>query len=180
MSCITTYTGKHIDPCAPDPELFDIRDIAHALSLTCRGNGHVKTFFSVGQHCLNCAAEAAARGYDDRTVLACLIHDASEVYMSDVPSPFKRSLPGYRQAEREMMSLIYTRFLGTDLTAEEMRLVKDVDRAMLYYDLRELLNDPPEGEAPAIHIALDYRIKAFELVEKEYLRQYEILEGKRK
>ena len=50
MSYITTYTGKHFDPTAPDATLLDVRDIAHALSLTCRGNGHVKTFFSVGQH----------------------------------------------------------------------------------------------------------------------------------
>ena len=36
---ITTYTGKHFKPTEPDPELFDIADIAHALSLICRGNG---------------------------------------------------------------------------------------------------------------------------------------------
>ena len=29
---ITTYTGKHFKPTEPDPELFDIADIAHALS----------------------------------------------------------------------------------------------------------------------------------------------------
>ena len=173
MSCITTYTGKHFDPSEPDPALLDIRDIAHALSLTCRGNGHVKTFFSVGQHCINCAREAIERGYSDRLVTACLLHDASEVYMSDVPSPFKRSLPSYRQAEREMMSLVYTRFLGSDLTREEESLVKDIDRAMLYYDLKELLNDPPEGAPPKIHIELDYTVKPFVQVEEEYLSLYE-------
>ena len=46
---ITTYTGKHFKPTEPDSELFDIADIAHALSLICRGNGHVKTFWSVGE-----------------------------------------------------------------------------------------------------------------------------------
>lgn len=45
MGCITTYMGKHFDPTEPDIEVLDVRDIAHALSLTCRGNGHVKTFF---------------------------------------------------------------------------------------------------------------------------------------
>ena len=50
--CITTYTGKHFDPTHPDEELICIEDIAHALSLLCRGNGHVRTFFSVGQHCI--------------------------------------------------------------------------------------------------------------------------------
>lgn len=48
MSYITTYTGKHFDPVNPDASLLCIEDIAHALSLLCRGNGHVQTFFSVG------------------------------------------------------------------------------------------------------------------------------------
>lgn len=85
---ITTYTGQHFEPTNPNPELIRIEDIAHALSLICRGNGHVKTFWSVGQHCICCAREAAARGLSNRMVLACLLHDASECYMSDVPTPF--------------------------------------------------------------------------------------------
>lgn len=85
MSYITTFTGKHFDPTQPDMTLVDIRDIAHALSLTCRGNGHAKTFFSVAKYCINCALEAEARGYSNRVILGCLIHDASEAYMSDVP-----------------------------------------------------------------------------------------------
>ena len=44
---ITTYTGKHFEPTNPDPELIRIEDIAHALSMICRGNGHVKTLWSV-------------------------------------------------------------------------------------------------------------------------------------
>ena len=78
---ITTYTGKHFEPTNPDPELIRIEDIAHALSMLCRGNGHVKTFWSVGQHCICCAREAAARGLSNRMVLVCLLHDASECYM---------------------------------------------------------------------------------------------------
>ena len=67
--CITTYTGKHFDPTHPDEELICIEDIAHALSLLCRGNGHVRTFFSVGQHCILCAKEAEARGYSGRLTI---------------------------------------------------------------------------------------------------------------
>lgn len=63
---ITTYTGIQFDPLHPDPETIRIQDIAHALSLLCRGNGHVKTFYSVGQHCLSAAKEAAARGIPGR------------------------------------------------------------------------------------------------------------------
>ena len=41
MSYITTYTRKHFDPVHPDPERICIQDIAHALPLICRGNGHL-------------------------------------------------------------------------------------------------------------------------------------------
>ena len=37
---IKTYTGKHFEPMNPDPEYICIEDIAHALSMLCRGNGH--------------------------------------------------------------------------------------------------------------------------------------------
>ena len=61
MSEITTYTGKLFDPTNPNIDGIDIVDIAHALSLLCRGNGHVKHFYSVGQHSISCYREAKAR-----------------------------------------------------------------------------------------------------------------------
>ena len=50
-----TYTGKQINPLAITQEDIEIKDIAHALSLLCRGGGHLKYFYSVAQHSLNCA-----------------------------------------------------------------------------------------------------------------------------
>ena len=142
---ITTYTGKHFNPTQPNPDLISIQDIAHALSLICRGNGHVQTFWSVGQHCICCAKEAAARGLSDRMVLACLLHDASECYMSDVPTPFKKELPEY-QAQ-----------------------LNEIDHAMLLYDLENLLGEVQYGEIPDLHIDLDYTVRSFTEVEDEYL-----------
>ena len=37
MSYITTYTRNHFNPVHPEAEKIEIQDIAHALSLTCRG-----------------------------------------------------------------------------------------------------------------------------------------------
>lgn len=175
MSYITTYTGKHFDPTAPDASLFDVRDIAHALSLTCRGNGHVKTFFSVGQHCVNCALEAELRGFPTRVVLACLLHDASEAYMSDVPRPFKHALPSYVEAEENLLEMIYEKFLGSGLSEEEQKLVKIIDDDLLYYDLKVLLGETPAGDAPNLKIELDYTVQSFEKVEAQYLKLYERL-----
>ena len=173
MSYITTYTGKHFDPTAPDASLFDIQDIAHALSQTCRGNGHVKTLFSVGQHCINCALEAELRGFPTRVVLACLLHDASEAYMSDVPRPFKHALPSYVEAEEKLLEMIYEKFLGSSLSEEEQKLVKIIDDDLLYYDLKVLLGETPAGEAPNLKIELDYTVQPFEKVEAQYLKLYE-------
>ena len=173
MGYITTYTEKKIDPLMPDAAMFDVRDYAHALSLTCRGNGHVKRFLSVGQHCVWCAKEAAARGYSQRVVLACLLHDASEAYMSDVPRPLKEILPEYVQTEEKLIDLIYTKFLGSPLTQEEQEYVKKVDDDLLYFDLKELLGFTDLGEQPEIKIKLDYTVRPFEEVEQEYLGIYE-------
>lgn len=173
MGHITTYTGKKFDPLQPNMEYIDIRDIAHALSLTCRGNGHVKQFFSVGQHCVYCAKEAEARGYTKRVILGCLLHDASEAYMSDVPRPFKEMLPEYQQTEEKLIDLIYMKFLGSTLTEAEKIKVKEIDDDILYFDMIELLNVQLEGDAPEIKIELDYSVKAFEETEKEFLDLYE-------
>ena len=172
MSYITTYTGKHFDPVNPEIEFIDIKDIAHALSLICRGNGQVKSFFSVGQHCINAAKEAKLRGYSNRVILACLIHDAGESYLSDVPRPLKPSMPEYIRTENQLLDLIYEKYLGSPLTAEEAAQVKAIDNALLYYDLKELLNEVSEGKKPELHIELKYKVVPFDLVEQEYLELF--------
>ena len=170
---ITTYTGVHFEPTNPQPEHIRIKDIAHALSLICRGNGHVKSFWSVGEHCICCAKEAAARGLSRRIVLACLLHDASECFMSDIPRPFKQALPEYREREDALLDLIYTKYLGSPLSREEQRELKAIDDALLWYDLKNLLGEAPQGEPPAIHIDIDYTARPFADVEKEYLKLFE-------
>lgn len=165
---ITTFTGKHFYPTDPDPAAICIEDIAHALPMICRGNGHVHTFWSVGEHCICCAKEAGARGLSGRIILACLLHDASECYMSDVPRPFKKELGAYQEQEEKLLSIIFEKFLGSDLTEEEQEKVKEIDNDMLWYDLEKLLKEKQAGEPPEIHIKLDYTMRPFQEVEQEY------------
>lgn len=168
-SCkITTYTGLRFNPLEATEDDIRIEDIAHSLPMICRGNGQVKTFFSVAQHCINCANEAGARGYSRRVRLACLLHDAAECYLSDVPRPLKQYLPEYHIYEDRMLSLIYTKFLGSDVTEEENRLVREIDDVMLYFDLHTLLKMDDEPE-PQVNIFLSYAPRGFEEVENEYL-----------
>lgn len=169
---ITTYTGIRFYPSAPDAEGICIEDIAHALSLLTRGNGHVSRFWSVAQHSILCASEAAAREWPVRLVLACLLHDASECYLSDVPRPFKNKLTGYREHEEQLLKMIYTRYLGSELTDQEKRMVREIDDGALYYDLKELLHNEQSEADPQFHIVPDYKKRPFEEVEKEYLELF--------
>ena len=70
-----------------------------------------------------------------------------------------------------MLSVLYTKFLGSDLTEEEYRKMKHIDNAMLWYDMHELLNEDI-GPKPEIHIEISYEWRPFQEVEKEYLEIY--------
>ena len=99
MSYITTFTGKHFDPIHPVPEKIDMKDIAHALSLICRANGHTRFFYSVAQHSIACCKEAKTRGLSNHIQLGCLLHDSCETYMSNVTRPIKAKLTEYLKLE---------------------------------------------------------------------------------
>ena len=172
MGAIKTYMGHWFDPMEPKSDMIDIRDIAHALSLTCRGNGHVKTFFSVGQHCINCALEAEARGCSKKIILACLLHDATEAYLSDVPRPFKQALPQYREAEDALLDIICRKYLGETLREEEVKIVKQIDDDMLYYDMLALFDMQVQEVAPEIKTSISFEVVPFETIEQTYLTLY--------
>lgn len=131
MSYITTYLKKHIDPTNASADDIDIVDIAHALSLLCRANGHFEHFYSVAQHSLNCANEAKARGCSRRVQLGCLLHDASEAYLSDVTRPIKAQLSKYLETEEKLQNTIFNKWITPSLTEDETKQVFEIDDAVL-------------------------------------------------
>jgi hypothetical protein len=175
MSEIATYTKKMFDPLHPDAALLDITDIAHALSLLCRANGHFKQFYSVGQHCINCAREAAARGYSRRVQLACLLHDGSEAYLSDVTRPVKEELPRYVEIEEPLQAVIWEKYLGSPLTKEEYDQVFDIDDAMLYCEFLALMDTPLPGLPTELTSKPTIDFMEFALCKETYLSLFEEL-----
>ncbi len=139
MSFIVTVTGKHFDPTEPKDGLIDVFDIAHALSLICRANGHFSSFYSVAQHCIACAREAEAREYFDDIVLGCLLHDASEAYLSDVTRPIKALLPRYLEAEERLQNMIWEHFIWRPLTQAEKEKIFEIDDLMLSMEFHQLM-----------------------------------------
>lgn len=110
-SCIYTYTGRMVDPLALTVADVCIDDIARALSMICRYNGHVRRFYSVAEHSILVAAEAAYMAdADEELLLQALLHDAAEAYMCDLASPLKAIMPGYKTAELVAQQVIYNAF----------------------------------------------------------------------
>lgn len=172
MTCITTYTKKNFDPLNVDESLLDIKDIAHALSLICRGNGHVQHFYSVAQHSLACAKEAKVRGYEKEIILGCLLHDGSEVYLSDVTRPIKRKLTYYLEVEDVLQNIIWKHFIGKNLTEEDKRLIFEIDDEMLSLELKELLNEEINDDYLKLERKVDLSFVAFETIENEFIEFY--------
>lgn len=139
MATMNTYTGIKIDPMNMAASDISIQDIAHALSLTCRGGGHVSYFFSVAQHSINCMNEAKARGWSERLQLACLLHVASEAYISDIIRPVKAHLSNYLEIESSIMNVILERFGLADLSEEENAMWKQIDDDMMNFELKNLM-----------------------------------------
>jgi len=173
---ICTYTGKRFYPLDPRPEDVNINDILHALSNQCRFAGHCTTFYSVAQHCvlvsLMCPPGDALWG---------LLHDASEAYLVDVPSPLKKmaEFEAYRTAEKKLLEVICDVF---ELPHEEPPAVKIVDKRMLATEARDLTMTEGRGWITEAE-PYDFHIKAWtpEYARAKYIsRLHELMLTKEK
>ncbi|MDF2656891.1 MAG: hypothetical protein K0R19_3365 [Bacillota bacterium] len=176
---ILTYTKKKFTPLDPQIEDIDIRDIAHALSLMTRANGHFSYFYSVAQHSINCYKEAKARNLSKRIQLGCLLHDASESYLSDITRPVKAKLTQYHEFERHLQAVIYERFGLGDLTESEVRLIKEIDDAMLYHEFLTIMDEKLWEDKPEINMKHDFTQRDFKHVEKEFIYSMQSIEGEK-
>ena len=168
MGSMNTFTGKRIDPLEMRAEDVCLEDLAHALSLLCRGGGHLRHFYSVGQHAINCMKEARARGWPPRLQLACLLHDAGEAYLADVIRPVKVHLSNYSAIEEAVMRRIGERYGLMDLSAEENRRWRQIDDEMLCAECAALLAGAGDGRAPQLSARPDLTERRWESVEKEF------------
>ena len=175
MSRIMTCSHKMFDPLNPEVELIDIHDIAHSLSMLCRANGHFRSFYSVGMHSVNCCREAIARGYSVKVQLACLLHDGSEAYLSDVTRPVKEEIPRYREIEDPLQDVIWQKFLGEALTEEEYRQVFEIDDDILENEFPALMGAKLKETVPALRSEPQFQFEDFQKTEKEFLALFHTL-----
>lgn len=166
-----TSTGR-IFP-LPDfkPSDFAIEDIAHALSLTCRFNGHCLTFYSVAQH-----SEIVSRLVPAEFAMWGLLHDASEAFLSDVVAPFKDMLPQYKELEKRVMRAITIRF---GLPEQQPACVREADLIALATEKRDLL--VPEAKPWESLEGVEPRASKIEpwswaIAEQRFLKRFKELE----
>lgn len=127
-----TFTGQQFYPMSPSAEDVDPIDIAHALGLLCRYNGHIDRFYSVAEHCV-----LMSQAVPEEDALWALLHDATEAYVGDMIRPLKLHMPDYRAAEDRVMDAIVTRF---GLRSNEMPAsVKDADSRILLTERAALM-----------------------------------------
>lgn len=175
---ITTYKNLSFDPMEACETDIRVEDIAHALSLICRANGHFRVFYSVGQHSIHCAMEAAACGYSDMTQLYCLMHDAAEAYLGDVTRPLKRHLPMYKDAEEKLQRTIYASLSILPPSEEEQRIVKEIDDRLLYHEFLTYHGSEVWDKALPLSILLPVDEIPHREAEERFLDLFSVLKNK--
>ena len=107
---IRVRSGRYFDLLDPQPDQFTLADIAGALSKMCRFGGQIGRFYSVAEHSVLCAQQAAADGASIEVQAACLMHDAAEAFIGDVVKPLKVMLPQYHEVERRVELCIVRKY----------------------------------------------------------------------
>lgn len=126
MSWIETYSGRQIDLLSPDPEQFTLEDIFRALLNVPRFGGHTEHFYSVAMHSYN-----VAQLLPDHLKFQGIMHDATEAFIGDMPTPFKKLLPDYKKAETRLWEAIATKF---EIDPVLDPLVKQADGVALIHE----------------------------------------------
>lgn len=141
---IRTYTSGvfHTDP---RPEEVSIDDIAMSLSRIPRWGGHTKLPYSVAAHSMY-----VAKLLPSHLQLTGLLHDASEAYLADIPSPFKVLLPDYKKLEERIMSVIFRKLNPKGRLPDLEPLVKKADGVALFSERVMLFDSAANGDVPVM------------------------------
>jgi hypothetical protein len=119
--------------------MISIKDIAHALSLNCRYNGHCKQFYSVAEHCV-----LMSENVPSEFALDALLHDAAEAYLTDIPGPFKHLIKGFKELEEKVLRVIYDNFKLPFPKRSTLSIIKQADLIFLKIEQRDAMSIPPE------------------------------------
>ena len=83
--------------------------------------------------------------------MACLLHDASEAYISDIIRPVKAYLPQYIEIESNIMDAIFQKYGLAFLSEEEHALWKQIDNDLLAHELIYFMSEKSDYDLPVLH-----------------------------
>lgn len=135
---VTLFSGRTVDVSRLCPEDVTIEDIAHALAMQCRFNGHCKRHYSIAQHSVLVSSGVCMSTRDPRATLVGLLHDGSEAYIQDIVRGCKRQMPAYISLEKAVQDTVFKRFGLTD-HAKYHDIVKEWDNRVLKVEARSLI-----------------------------------------
>jgi uncharacterized protein len=167
---IKTYSGVYFDAFNPNPDLIKIEDIAHALSCQPRYAGHLPKFYSVAQHSLY-----VMRVLPKHLKLVGLLHDASEAYLCDIPSPFKSRIPGYKAAENHLLATVLKKYGLFDTYLKHQDEIKAADIRALKIEWDVLMQGRANHD-PLFAPAQSWYVHP-ERIEAIFLRNFNKLHG---
>lgn len=175
LNWLKTYTGKAFYPAMPDPGLICIEDIAHALSQLCRFAGHCSDFMSVAEHSFNVLCDVKTKTSDRNVWKTAFLHDATEAYVIDLPSPIKRMCENYREIERRVADAICERFDLIYPIDPHHPIVKESDLRVFVAERKALFPPPKVGEK-SFHLGIrpakvDIRCLSPKEAKKLFLKQ---------
>jgi uncharacterized protein len=130
-----THSGISFDLLNPTADMINIEDIAHSLSMQCRWGGHCKWFYSIAEHSVYVSFLTPTR-----LALHGLLHDAAEAYVSDVTTPLKNHLPGYKEIEHKILFTIFEKY-GIENTPEDKQAVKFIDLSLAATEADQITAD---------------------------------------
>jgi len=144
MSWIQTFTRKKFSYDAIASNDICIEDIAHALSMQCRFNGHVSQFYSVAQHSVHVSQALSSLGHSSATRLAGLLHDAHEAYLGDIPTPLKKMMFAQFDALQKQIDSLILQYVGLAEHASSIQwdVIHRTDTSMLVTEASQLLKQP--------------------------------------
>lgn len=138
-SWFLTLTGRQFFYDDPHGYAYEVSEIAHALGMNVRFNGHLRKFYSVAEHSVHVArvveAEGRAMGIPEADLFpicrGAMMHDASEAFLADVPRPQKRlpAMRAYRFLE-ECVQVAILRQLGLE-AFHDRDVIKRADASVL-------------------------------------------------
>jgi len=132
---VTTYSGAKFFIEEGNVEDVPLWDIAHALAMNCRFNGHLKYFYSVAEHSIH-VANLSPPEYR----LEALMHDVSEAFLPDVPRPFKRFISGFDGYEESLHEKISEHY---NLVYPLPPAVAYIDKHIVRAEAERLYKSPP-------------------------------------